>query len=189
MRHVCYFRHALALDERRVKFLPEYAYGGRGLPDEDVKEENGFSGPPHTKEVWFAGVHSHMYVLLYIPLAASHLNDGSYRGGRRQLHKELDLEHIDPALEWMSAEACSLGLHMMSFRDKKHAEQDYDKIPILGLSPILKRKIPDKDADVSYIPERDAATHDSLTTLSPWWLLEGIFIKRLSYDSRKIERL
>jgi hypothetical protein len=28
MRHVCYFRHALALDERRAKFLPEYAYGG-----------------------------------------------------------------------------------------------------------------------------------------------------------------
>ena len=27
MKHVCYFRHALALDERRVKFLPEYAYG------------------------------------------------------------------------------------------------------------------------------------------------------------------
>ena len=28
MEHVCFFRHALALDERRVKFLPEYAYGG-----------------------------------------------------------------------------------------------------------------------------------------------------------------
>ena len=28
MKHVCFFRHALALDERRVKFLPEYAYGG-----------------------------------------------------------------------------------------------------------------------------------------------------------------
>ncbi len=28
MKHACYFRHALALDERRVKFLPEYANGG-----------------------------------------------------------------------------------------------------------------------------------------------------------------
>ena len=28
MTHVCYFRHALALDEQRVKFSPEYAYGG-----------------------------------------------------------------------------------------------------------------------------------------------------------------
>ncbi|EGO02361.1 hypothetical protein SERLA73DRAFT_49835, partial [Serpula lacrymans var. lacrymans S7.3] len=26
--HICYFRHALALDERRVKFLPEYLQGG-----------------------------------------------------------------------------------------------------------------------------------------------------------------
>jgi hypothetical protein len=32
MKHVCYFRHALALDERRVKFIPEYAYGGASLP-------------------------------------------------------------------------------------------------------------------------------------------------------------
>ena len=32
MKHVCYFRHALALDERRVKFLPEYAYGGTSIP-------------------------------------------------------------------------------------------------------------------------------------------------------------
>ncbi|KAF9557391.1 hypothetical protein CPC08DRAFT_764620 [Agrocybe pediades] len=30
MKHVCFFRHALALDERRVKFLPEYANGGKG---------------------------------------------------------------------------------------------------------------------------------------------------------------
>ena len=28
MKHVCFFRHALALDEQQVKFLPEYAYGG-----------------------------------------------------------------------------------------------------------------------------------------------------------------
>ncbi|EJD35477.1 hypothetical protein AURDEDRAFT_20835, partial [Auricularia subglabra TFB-10046 SS5] len=30
MEHVCYFRHALALHEYRVKFLPEYAKGGDG---------------------------------------------------------------------------------------------------------------------------------------------------------------
>ena len=38
MKHVCYFRHALALDERRVKFLPEYAYGGSATgakPDDE----------------------------------------------------------------------------------------------------------------------------------------------------------
>ena len=63
MNHVCYFRHALALDERRVKFLPEYAWGGTALPrpglgfpvaDADVGH------PPQTLEVWFAGTHSDM---------------------------------------------------------------------------------------------------------------------------------
>ncbi|KAG6334442.1 hypothetical protein ID866_4643 [Astraeus odoratus] len=46
--HICYFRHALALDERRVKFLPEYVYGGRAH----------FSNDDHIKEVWFPGSHS-----------------------------------------------------------------------------------------------------------------------------------
>ena len=47
MAHVCAFRHALALDELRVKFLPEYANRG-GAPGRS----------PQTKEVWFAGSHS-----------------------------------------------------------------------------------------------------------------------------------
>ncbi|THU97213.1 hypothetical protein K435DRAFT_889731 [Dendrothele bispora CBS 962.96] len=48
MKHVCHFRHALALDEQRVKFLPEYVNGDAGpaIGDNDVKE------------VWFAGSHS-----------------------------------------------------------------------------------------------------------------------------------
>jgi len=37
MKHVCYFRHALALDERRVKFLPEYAHGGTAKRPEKSK--------------------------------------------------------------------------------------------------------------------------------------------------------
>ncbi|KAF8598656.1 hypothetical protein BDV93DRAFT_403864, partial [Ceratobasidium sp. AG-I] len=45
--HVTYFRHALALDERRVKFLPEHAKSTSH--DDD-----------HSKEVWFAGTHSDM---------------------------------------------------------------------------------------------------------------------------------
>jgi uncharacterized protein (DUF2235 family) len=33
---ICYFRHALALDERRVKFLPEYICGGEShIPTTD----------------------------------------------------------------------------------------------------------------------------------------------------------
>ncbi|KAF8597365.1 hypothetical protein BDV93DRAFT_417232, partial [Ceratobasidium sp. AG-I] len=51
--HVVRFRHALALDERRVKFLPEYAIQVDVKPKEDTD----------VKEVWFAGTHSDMYVV------------------------------------------------------------------------------------------------------------------------------
>jgi len=40
MTHVCYFRHALALDERRVKFLPEYSYGGSASPPKNNSEKS-----------------------------------------------------------------------------------------------------------------------------------------------------
>ncbi|OCH91828.1 hypothetical protein OBBRIDRAFT_871796 [Obba rivulosa] len=74
MKHVCSFRHALALDERRVKFLPEYV--NQGLSVENARPsdpaDSGKAGsssglrpsgntqpqPPHTKEVWFVGTHS-----------------------------------------------------------------------------------------------------------------------------------
>ncbi|KAG1816717.1 uncharacterized protein BJ212DRAFT_1271296 [Suillus subaureus] len=73
--HICYFRHALALDERRVKFLPEYVYGG--MSD---RPKSQFVPPPkdeyrhkedhaedrvkdRVKEVWFAGSHSDTNVL------------------------------------------------------------------------------------------------------------------------------
>ena len=67
MKHVCFFRHALALDERRVKFLPEYAYEGSATdtkPD-DINPYNVNYGSsqvpqPQTLEVWFAGTHSDM---------------------------------------------------------------------------------------------------------------------------------
>ena len=64
--HICYFRHALALDERRVKFLPEYARGGVML-DVDVSQRAGsssnnekLSSKPRVKETWFTGTHSDM---------------------------------------------------------------------------------------------------------------------------------
>ncbi len=78
MQHVCYFRHALALDERRVKFLPEYAYGGSVRPSANSQKDKTSTGRrgesescnneagnlvskrPHTLEVWFAGTHSDM---------------------------------------------------------------------------------------------------------------------------------
>jgi hypothetical protein len=56
MRHVCVFRHALALDELRVGFLPEYVNGGLG----PVTEEHDTPGGGDVKEVWFSGSHSDM---------------------------------------------------------------------------------------------------------------------------------
>ncbi|KAF8329934.1 hypothetical protein F5887DRAFT_1181051, partial [Amanita rubescens] len=54
---ICYFRHALALDERRVKFLPEYVHGGESYmePMGDTRDR------VSVKEVWFSGCHSDMY--------------------------------------------------------------------------------------------------------------------------------
>jgi hypothetical protein len=60
MRHVCLFRHALALDERRVKYLPEYAHGGLSAGDglTVLKTLKGDFEERQVKEVWFAGTHS-----------------------------------------------------------------------------------------------------------------------------------
>ncbi|EIM79299.1 uncharacterized protein STEHIDRAFT_36800, partial [Stereum hirsutum FP-91666 SS1] len=87
MKHVCFFRHALALDERRVKFLPEYAYEGSAAPDQhrQTDAESSVDGNmhhdlvPQTKEVWFAGTHS----------------------------------DIQPPLRWMSYEASAAGLRLL----------------------------------------------------------------------------
>jgi uncharacterized protein (DUF2235 family) len=62
MHHVCIFRHALALDERRVKFLPEYVNGGLGPSTGNSRDESMHS---NVKEVWFAGTHSDMFVAFY----------------------------------------------------------------------------------------------------------------------------
>ena len=60
---ICFFRHALALDERRVKFLPEYARGGVCLPEKREPAQDDVIQPSqHVKEIWFAGTHSDMYV-------------------------------------------------------------------------------------------------------------------------------
>ncbi|KZV99927.1 hypothetical protein EXIGLDRAFT_831159 [Exidia glandulosa HHB12029] len=85
MKHVCYFRHALALHERRVKFLPEYVRGGLG-PEVDPAED---PKTLHTKEVWFAGSHSDI-------------------GGGAEENDELD--KFGPSLRWMSIEATQFGL-------------------------------------------------------------------------------
>ncbi|KAF4615643.1 hypothetical protein D9613_012543 [Agrocybe pediades] len=98
MKHVCFFRHALSLDERRVKFLPEYANGGKG-PDKEATS----GAIPHTKEVWFAGTHSDI-------------------GGGNTLNPSLN--RTRPPLRWMVYEAGPLGLRTSAFkRDLKDDER------------------------------------------------------------------
>jgi hypothetical protein len=46
---ICYFRHALALDERRVKFLPEYVCGGESY--EPTAETSPPTNEPPTRRV------------------------------------------------------------------------------------------------------------------------------------------
>ena len=59
--HVCFFRHSLALDERRVKFLPEYVYGGSATEmNISTVVQTNLNGQPRIKEVWFPGTHSDM---------------------------------------------------------------------------------------------------------------------------------
>ncbi|KAF8554224.1 hypothetical protein OG21DRAFT_1412956 [Imleria badia] len=55
--HACHFRHALALDERRVKFIPEYFH------EMNSQTHDGKSKyiTPDLKEVWFAGSHSDVW--------------------------------------------------------------------------------------------------------------------------------
>ncbi|KAH7335440.1 hypothetical protein B0J17DRAFT_695947 [Rhizoctonia solani] len=50
-QHIVHFRHALALDERRVKFLPEHATDSSTVANT-------------AKEVWFIGSHSDVWVLI-----------------------------------------------------------------------------------------------------------------------------
>ncbi|KAJ8496021.1 hypothetical protein ONZ45_g12615 [Pleurotus djamor] len=83
MGHVCSFRHALALDEQRVKFQPEYANGGLGPREDDARGD--------VKEVWFAGTHSDV------------------GGGNIE---NPDLTNFSPSLRWMMQEAEKRGLRL-----------------------------------------------------------------------------
>ncbi|EIN07512.1 WD40 repeat-like protein [Punctularia strigosozonata HHB-11173 SS5] len=103
MTHVCVFRHALALDELRVKFLPEYANGGAGPSQgkegaqttSNVPANSSQPGPRgDIKEVWFAGSHSDV-------------------GGGNIPNLEAD--QFGAALRWMTYEATSKGLRVRPF--------------------------------------------------------------------------
>ncbi|KAJ8501625.1 hypothetical protein ONZ45_g12086 [Pleurotus djamor] len=81
MGHVCHFRHALALDERRAKFQPEYVNGGLGPIKGETRGD--------VKEVWFKGTHSDI--------------------GGGNVQNEY-LENFSDSLRWMTYEAQFCGL-------------------------------------------------------------------------------
>ncbi|KAJ7445142.1 hypothetical protein B0H11DRAFT_1746921 [Mycena galericulata] len=83
-QHICTFRHALALDECRVKFLPEYVDGGGSTTTST-------STLIDVKEVWFAGTHSDI-------------------GGGVKPNLELNLSSVP--LLWMENEATVAGLRL-----------------------------------------------------------------------------
>ncbi|KAJ2935860.1 hypothetical protein H1R20_g1235, partial [Candolleomyces eurysporus] len=98
MTHVCYFRHALALDERRVKFLPEYACGGTMTsPSSGMDSDNrGNWGRIHPQvlEVWFPGSHSDI-------------------GGGNASNAGMNRSR--PPMRWMALQAAELGLRIGKF--------------------------------------------------------------------------
>ena len=54
---ICYARHAPALDECRVKFLPEFFFR---CSSSETKKAGPETDEPQCKEVWFRGYHSDM---------------------------------------------------------------------------------------------------------------------------------
>ncbi|KAJ7135946.1 hypothetical protein C8R44DRAFT_952508 [Mycena epipterygia] len=87
-RKICFFRHALALDERRVKFLPEYIRGGESYVEQ---RPDGTITEPRVKEVWFAGSHSDI-------------------GGGVRINDKLN--NADVPVLWMGHEALRAGLRI-----------------------------------------------------------------------------
>ncbi|KAJ2926514.1 hypothetical protein H1R20_g10576, partial [Candolleomyces eurysporus] len=104
--HICFFRHALALDEERVKFLPEYVRKTKSAPEATVSEDG---RPPRVKEVWFPGRHSDV-------------------GGGNRHNENLNIGGI--ALHWMAYEALCCGLDLKPpTLDLDRYEDFFDKIP------------------------------------------------------------
>ncbi|KDR68091.1 hypothetical protein GALMADRAFT_1051503 [Galerina marginata CBS 339.88] len=174
MKHVCYFRHALALDERRVKFLPEYAYGGSTNPPatcEDKKPSIFNRGlfrknvsptekPGGTAEDIFTQEQSSIPVIddvvdaskktaphtLEVWFAGTHSDIG---GGN---DKNPRMDRSRPPLRWMVFEAQALGLRTERFQHELSRDQQID-------------------------------IKESLTLA--WWLLELLPLKRLTYTRRE----
>ncbi|KAI0052957.1 WD40 repeat-like protein [Auriscalpium vulgare] len=135
MKHVCFFRHGLALDEKRGKFLPELANGGDGpLSAED------FAVSRNVKEVWFAGSHSDI-------------------GGGNVPNPKAN--HFGPALRWMKYEGMTNGLRVSPQTDQwKPLELNLSVglfYKIIDLSPYRRLSYRDRESTIRWPPHRGAA--------------------------------
>ncbi|KAF8870036.1 hypothetical protein BD779DRAFT_1632606 [Infundibulicybe gibba] len=139
--HFCYMRHALALDERRVKFQPEYARGGESWGKNEARVQDKPKSRPRVKEVWFAGSHS-------------------------DINTELNNAAI-PAM-WMGNEAAAAGLSLSRSRavwDVKELRKDRPKNSlsigwrVLEVYPFKQLSYKDLDSTHRYFPCRLAPSN------------------------------
>lgn len=108
--NICHFRHALALNEKRVKFLPEYGRGGDTFDSEGDEDQDQHITKKY-KEVWFFGSHSDVYVIFLSPCeCVLTLLCQLVRGGKNLTDGNFGTSSI-PAL-WMANESIACGLRL-----------------------------------------------------------------------------
>ncbi|KAF9526328.1 WD40-repeat-containing domain protein [Crepidotus variabilis] len=160
MGHVCYFRHSLALDERRVKFLPEFAYGGSTKPPPSSENNERPKSPDRhplnfseitmdTRDDTGVGLSSikvsekNRPQTLEVWFAGTHSDVG---GGNAS---NASMDRSRPPLRWMVFEAEAVGLRMAKFEREIRADEQIE-------------------------------IKESLTGM--WWLFEIIPFGRLSFS-------
>ncbi|KZP18212.1 hypothetical protein FIBSPDRAFT_829469, partial [Athelia psychrophila] len=105
--HVCTFRHALALDERRANFLPQCVAG----PSKKF--------PENAKEVWFSGSHSDMCSVPLLWMENEALMAGLHISRASINWKVQDLQESKPTV---SLWAPWWPLECLPFRWKAHSD-------------------------------------------------------------------
>ncbi|KAJ7641243.1 hypothetical protein FB45DRAFT_354053 [Roridomyces roridus] len=163
--HICIFRHALALDERRVKFLPEYADGGsshvfdpNGLGRKASMMVGNRSRSSGTKDSWLSDVSTQKSVKFEVPRVAKDTKEVWFAGSHSDigggLKNNLDLNLSSVPLLWMENEASAAGLRLRP--RKSGGAWNWNDL-------------------------RNDKTYESLTPA--WWPLEFFSISRRSFKN------
>ncbi|KAI0038905.1 WD40 repeat-like protein [Auriscalpium vulgare] len=178
MKHVCFFRHGLALDEKRGKFLPELANGGDGpyaLDDtivaySDVGDEGAQAGTG-------AGVNDGDFNINGVGKgehARDNLKVGDSKGNVKEVwfagsHSDIgggivynpDANHFGPALRWMKYEAMTNGLRVSPQTDQwKELKLNLSVglfFKIIDLLPYRRLSYKDRESTIRWPPHRGAS--------------------------------